>query len=95
MLEIDVDIGGLVPLAADEPLEEHVDPLGIDGGDAQAIADGRVGRRAASLAEDAPPPGEAHQVPDGEKIGLVVQLRDQLQLVLEQRRGLCRARRRG
>ena len=29
-------------------------------------------------------PGETHQVPDGEKIGLVVQLRDQLQLVLQQ-----------
>ena len=53
VLEIDVDVGGFVPLAADEPLEEHVHPLGIDRRDAQAVADGRIGRRAASLAEDA------------------------------------------
>ena len=74
VLEIDVDVRGLVPLAADEPLEEHVHPLGIDRRDAQAVADGRIGRRAAALAENAPPPGESHQVPDGEEIGLVVQL---------------------
>ena len=74
VLEIDVDVGGLVPLAADEPLEEHVHPLGIDGRDAQAVADGRIGGRAASLAEDAPPPGESHQVPHGQEIRLVVQL---------------------
>ena len=54
VLEIDVDVGGFVPLAADEPLEQHVDPLGIDGRHAQAIADGRVGRRAAALAQECP-----------------------------------------
>ena len=26
VLEVDVDVGRLVPLAADEPLEQHVDP---------------------------------------------------------------------
>ena len=54
MLEVDVDVGGFVAILGDEPLEQDVDPIGIDGRDAQAIADGRVGRRAASLAEDAP-----------------------------------------
>ena len=53
VLEIDVDVGGLVALAADEALEQHVDPVGIDRRHAQAIADGRVGRRAASLAQNA------------------------------------------
>ena len=77
VLEIDVDVGRLVPLAADEPLEEHVHPLGIDRRDAQTIADGRIGRRAAALAEDAASPGETHQVPNREKIGLVVQFFDQ------------------
>ena len=58
VLEVDVDVGGFVPLAADEPLEQHVHPLRIDGGDAQAIADGRVGRRTAALAENAATAGE-------------------------------------
>ena len=58
VLEIDVDVGGLVPLAADEPLEQDVDPIGIDRRHAQAIADRRVGRRAASLAEDVPARGQ-------------------------------------
>ena len=52
VLEIDVDVRRLVALLADEALEEHVDAVGIDGGDAEAVADGRVGRRAAALAED-------------------------------------------
>ena len=52
VLEVDVDVRGLVPLLADEPLEEHVDPVGIDRRHAQAEADGRVGRRPAALAEN-------------------------------------------
>ena len=55
VLEIDVDVGRLVSLAADEPLEEHVHPLRIDGRDAQAVTHGRIGRRTASLAENPPP----------------------------------------
>ena len=84
VLEVDVDVGGFVPLAADKTLEQEVHPLRIDGGDAQAEADGRVGRRAAALAEDAATAGEDDEVPDGEKVGLVVQLFDQLQLVLDE-----------
>ena len=30
VLEVDVDVGRFVPLAADEPLEQHVDLVGID-----------------------------------------------------------------
>ena len=95
VLEVDVDVGGFVPLAADEPLEQEVHPLGIDGGHAQAEADGRVGRRAAALAEDAATAGEDDEVPDGEKVGLVVQLFDQLQFVLDRGPAPCRARRPG
>ena len=90
VLEIDVDVRRLVPLLADEPLEQHVDPLGIDAGHAQAVADRRVGRRAAALAQDVPLAGEPHQVPDREKIGLVPQLLDQRQLVLDQAAAPCR-----
>ncbi len=69
MLEIDVNIGGFVALFRDEPLEQEVDLVGVHGSHAQAIADGRVGRRASPLAEDAPGAGEADQVPDGQEIG--------------------------
>ena len=90
MFEVDVDVRRFAALAAHEPLEEHVHPLGVDGGNAEAVADGRVGGRAASLAEDAPPPGESNQVPNREKIRLVMQFRDQLQLVLQQPADLFR-----
>ena len=42
VLEVNVDVGGFVPLAADEPLQQQVHPLRIDGGYAQAEADGRL-----------------------------------------------------
>ena len=54
VLEIDVDVGRLVALGGDEALEEEIGALGIDLGDAEAVADGGVGGRAAPLAEDAP-----------------------------------------
>ena len=52
MLEIDVDVGRLVALLRDEALEQHVDDVGADIGDAEAVADDRIGGRAAPLAED-------------------------------------------
>ncbi len=84
MLEVDVDVGGFVAILGNEPLEQDVDPIGVDGRDSQAIADGRVGRRAASLAEDAHGAGKADQVPDGQEIGRVVQLLDDRQLALDE-----------
>ena len=53
MLEVDVDVRGFVAILGDEPLEQDIDPIRVDRRDPQAIADRRVGRRAASLAEDA------------------------------------------
>ena len=53
MLEIDVDVGRLAALGRDEAFEQQVDAIGIDLGDAEAIADDGIGRRAAPLAEDA------------------------------------------
>ena len=52
VLEIDVDVGRLVALGRDEALEQQVDARRVDRGDAQDVADGRVGGRAAPLAED-------------------------------------------
>ena len=53
VLEIDVDVRRLAPLGGDEALEQQVDLGGVDGGDAEAVADGGIGRRAAALAQDA------------------------------------------
>ena len=58
--------------------------VGIDGGDAEAVADGGVGGRAAALAEDAAALARiAHDVVDGEEIGRVVELGDQRELLAE------------
>ncbi len=54
---------------------------GFDLGDAEAVADGGVGGRAAALAEDLLLAGEAHDVVDGEEIGGVVAALDERQLV--------------
>ncbi len=79
MLEIDVDVGRLVALAADEALEQEIEPRRIDRGDAEAIADRRIRRRAAALAQDAELPRLAHDVVDGEEIRRIAKLRDELQ----------------
>ena len=74
VLEIDVDVGRLVALLADEALEQHVAARGIDFGDAQAIAHRRVGRRPAALAQDVLAAREAHDVVDRQEVRLVPQL---------------------
>ena len=81
VLEVDVDVGGLAPLARDEALEQEVDLRRVDGGDAQAVADGGVGGRAPPLAEDVLLPGEAHDVVHGEEVGRVAELGDEPELV--------------
>src|SRR5690606_31231195 len=53
VLEVDVDVGRLATLPGDEALEQHRGALGIDLGDAQAVADHAVGRRPPALAQDA------------------------------------------
>ena len=53
VLEIDVDVGRLAPLGGDEALEQKIHAVGIDLGDAEAIAHRGIRRRAAALAEDA------------------------------------------
>ena len=83
MLEVDVDVGRLVALAADEAFEQQAAVRRIDGGDAQAIADRGIRRRAAALTEDAAFAGEGDEVGDGQEVRLVAQLGDQCQLALD------------
>src|SRR6476660_7812340 len=84
MLEVDVDIGRLVALAGNEALEQYLDARWIDFGDAQAVADRRVCRRAASLAEDVFVACEFDNVVDGEKERFVMLFGDQCELALDQ-----------
>ena len=83
MLEIDVDVGRFAPLRRDETLEQQIGTVGIDLGDAEAKADGGIGGRAAALAEDFLRAGKAHDVVDGEEIGRIAKLRDQLEFMLD------------
>ena len=83
MLEIDVDVGRLLPLGRDEALEQEIDLGRIDIGDGEAVADGGVGGRAAALAEDAELARIVHDVVHGEEIGRVVELLDQSELLLQ------------
>ena len=53
MLEIDIDIGRLVPAFRDEAFEQKRMPDRIDRGDVEHEADDRIGGRTAALAENA------------------------------------------
>ncbi len=76
-VEIDVDVGLLVAQARQEPLEGQVVGDRVDGGDVEQVADGAVGRRSPSLAQDAAPPGLLHDaVHDEEVAGEVLHLYD-------------------
>ena len=81
MLEIDVDVGRLVALLGDEAGEQQLDLGRIDGGDAEAVADGAVRRRAAALAEDVLAAREGDDVVDGQEIARVVEPGDERELL--------------
>ena len=81
MLEIDVDIWWFAAILGDEAFEQQVVFGRVHGGDAQHVADRRIGRRAAPLAQDAAAAGEPHDLMHREKIGRVVELLDQGQLI--------------
>ncbi len=81
--EVDVDVRRLAPLLAQETLEEELERDGVDGGDAEAVADGAVRCRAAPLAEDPLTPREPHDVPDDQEVAGEPESRDERELVRE------------
>ena len=83
VLEVDVDVGRLAPFGGDEALEQQVDFLGIDLGDAEAITDHGVGRRPAALAQDAFRARKPHDVVDGQEVGRVFELGGDGELLVE------------
>ena len=83
VLEVDVDVGRLVALDADEAAEEERRAARVDLGDEEAVADERVGGAAAPLAEDFLRARPRDDVGDGEEVRLVLQLGDDGELALD------------
>ena len=81
--QIEIDVGPLAALFRQEPLEQQVHPDRIDGGDAEAVADGAVGGRPASLHEDPLLAAEIDDVPDDQEVAGEIELLDQIQLALD------------
>ena len=86
--QVEVDVRPLAALLGEEALEEQLHPHRVDGGDAEAVADGAVGGRAAPLDEDALAPAEVHDVPDDQEVAGEAQLPDERQLALDLPAGL-------
>ncbi len=85
VLEIDVDVGRLVAVLRDEAGEQQLALVRVHLGDAEAIADRAVGRRAAPLAEDRllQVARVGDHVVHGEEVARVVELGDDRQLLAE------------
>ena len=83
--DVEVDVGRLVPLAGEEPLEQQLDPRRIDRRDPEAVADHRVRGRAAALAEDPLLPAVPDDLPHRQEVAAVVELVDQRKLLVDLR----------
>ena len=83
--DVEVDVGRLVALARQEPLEQQLDLCGVDRRDPEAVADHRVRGRAAALAEDPLAPAEADNLPHGQEVAAVVELVDERELPVDLR----------
>ena len=95
-LDVDVDVGRAVTLRRQEPLEQQPERDRVGRGDADRVADRRVGGAPPALAEDVRPPTELDDVPHDQEIPGEVELFDQRQLVVDrlprsgsQRQVLC------
>ncbi len=85
--QIEIDVGPLAALFRQEPLEQQLHADRIDGGDAEAVAHGAVGRRAAALHEDVLLPAEIDDVPDDQEVAGELELLDQIELARHLRAG--------
>ena len=72
VLEIDIDVGRLVALDRNETLEQHVDQIGIHIGDAETVADHRIGSGAAPLTENADLLRETNDIVHGKKVARII-----------------------
>ena len=61
--QVEVDVRPLAALLGEEALEEQLHAHGIDGGDAEAVADRAVGGGAAALDQDPAARGRSSRCP--------------------------------
>ncbi|EKD59570.1 MAG: hypothetical protein ACD_54C01271G0001, partial [uncultured bacterium] len=81
VFEIDVNIGRLAAGLGYETFEHHLGDAGRHLGHPQRIADHRICRRAAALAQDPPAAGKADNIVHSQEIGSEAQLVDQAQFL--------------
>jgi hypothetical protein len=84
-VEVDVDVGLLGAHAREEALEGQLVEDRVDGGDHEQVADGRVGGRATTLAQDAAAPRERDDVVHDQEVAGEVLLLDHRELALDAR----------
>ena len=83
MCEIDVDVGDFASFFGHETFEEQLHADRVHRGDAEGIADRRVRRRTAALAEYAEPAGFLHDIPNDEKVPGQIHSSDDAEFVFE------------
>ena len=66
--QIEIDVRPFAALFGKKSLEEQIHSHRIDGGDAERVADGAVGRRAAPLHQNILLAAEANDVPDDQEV---------------------------
>jgi hypothetical protein len=82
--EVDVDVGHLVPLVVEKPLEEEVELEWIEACDAEGVRDERAGRRPATGADrDVVLAGPADEVLRDQEVARVSGVLDDTDLVVE------------
>ncbi|MNE38594.1 hypothetical protein D3C80_1324980 [compost metagenome] len=84
MLEVDVDVGRFVAVLGQKALEQQIGFHRVHRGDAQDVADRRVGRRTSSLTQDALVSRHADDVEDGQEVGSDGLAADEGQLLVQQ-----------
>ena len=81
--EIEIDVRPFAALFGQKSLEEKVHPDRIDRGDAERVADGAIGRGAASLHENVLFTAKADDVPDDQEIAGQIELFDQREFAID------------
>src|SRR5437868_6919873 len=81
--KVEIEVGPLAALFGEEALEEKLHADGIDGGDAEGVADSAVGGRSAALHQNFLFAAIADEVPDDEEVSGEFQLFNQLQFFFD------------
>ncbi len=83
--QIEIDVRPLAAFFREKPLEEQVHADRIDRRDAEAVADGAVGRRPAPLHQDVLLAAVIHDIPDDEEVAGELELLDEIELARDLR----------